>query len=406
MSYLTPNMNLLGITIGTDTGLTIETNQNANTSILDGHNHSSGSGVQINPNGLNINAALPFNGNPATLLQASVYQAQQSLATLLATYVIGPDLYYNDGNGNVVQLTKSGLVNATSSGIASGTATAAFSAGVLVVNAASLTPANIQAGSILIGQNVASSNFLTLAPPSALSGGSYTLTLPTIPAQTNVMTIDSSGNMGSTTWNAVGQNMTSVGANAIGASMTSTGANAVAASVTSVTTTVANLVGTTMTSTGANSVANNRSRPTGSTVAAGGVAISSVITSYSNATSTPTQMGTVTLTISAGNNPIYMTLVPDGSPGTLSLSSTGTSAVGLITLYKDGSPIASTNFGATNITSSASPWTMDFMPGQFNFINITVLGAGTTHTFAVYGSVSSSSTTLTANNLALVAYEL
>lgn len=47
MSYTTPNMSLLGITIGVDTGLAIETNSNTNTNTLDSHNHAPGSGVQI-----------------------------------------------------------------------------------------------------------------------------------------------------------------------------------------------------------------------------------------------------------------------------------------------------------------------------------------------------------------------
>lgn len=91
-------------------------------------------------------------------------------------------------------MTTGGSVNATSSGISSGTATASFVSSVLVVNSATNTPANIQAGSILIGNNTAGSNFVTLQPQNAL-GSSYNLTLPTIPASQNIMTLDASGNM-------------------------------------------------------------------------------------------------------------------------------------------------------------------------------------------------------------------
>lgn len=194
MSVTTPNMNLIQPTINVDSGLTWEQSMNSNASILDNHNHTSGNGVQIPPAGLNINTALPFNNNQATGLQASVYSAQASLATLLATYVIGNDLYYNDGAGNVIRVTSGGAVNATSSGISSGTASAAFSAGVLVVNSGSNTPANIQGASILLGNNTTGSNYLTLSPPSAMASN-ISQTLPTIPGSKSYITMDSSGNM-------------------------------------------------------------------------------------------------------------------------------------------------------------------------------------------------------------------
>ena len=191
----TPNMSLLLPGVGTDTGYTWESGINSNASILDGHNHTPGSGVQIPPAGLIINTNLPFNDNSATGVQGVTYTPQTANSTLLSTYVIGNDLYYTDGAGNVVRITSGGTVNATSSGIASGSATASFSSGVLVVDSASNTPANIQAGSLLIGQNTAGSNFLTLSPPSALSSGSYTVVLPTIPVSQSFLSIDASGNI-------------------------------------------------------------------------------------------------------------------------------------------------------------------------------------------------------------------
>lgn len=187
-------MNLLGISIGTDSGLTIEQNYNANVSVIDGHNHTSGSGVQIPPAGLNINAALTFNNQSATNLQSVVFTPQTSLSTLDALYVIGGDLYYNDGSSNVIQMTAGGSVNATSSGIASGSATASFVSSVLVVNAAANTPANIQVGSVLLGNNSAGSHYLTLSPPSAMAAD-FSLTLPSIPAAQQFLSIDTSGNI-------------------------------------------------------------------------------------------------------------------------------------------------------------------------------------------------------------------
>ena len=129
-NYLvTPNMQLPNPVAGVDPGPDYADNIQSSFDIIDGHNHSAGNGVLINPNGLNINADLPFGGNNATALRSSRFIPQPaplSLATDLGClYVSGVDLYYNDGNGNQIKITASGTVNATSSGIVSGSASAA-----------------------------------------------------------------------------------------------------------------------------------------------------------------------------------------------------------------------------------------------------------------------------------------
>jgi hypothetical protein len=169
MAILSPNMSLSIPTIGVDSGLTWEQSFNSNVGILDGHNHSVGSGVQINPSGININADLPFNGFNATSLRSARFNVQSSPISLPTDigciYVSGVDLYYNDIDGNQVRITSGGTVNATSSGISDGTATASFSGGTLVVDSASNTPANIQVASVLLGNTgVSGSNYLTLSP--------------------------------------------------------------------------------------------------------------------------------------------------------------------------------------------------------------------------------------------------
>jgi len=188
-------MGLVLSSIGVDTGLAWETNLNASLTAIDQHNHTNGQGIQIPPAGININSALSFNNQQATNMQAILFTEQTSLATDLALYVkTDGNAYYNDGAGNVIQLTSGGAVNATSSGISSGTASASFSAGVLIVNEASNTPANVQMGSVLLGNNSSGSKFLTLAPPAAMAAN-YTVTLPTIPGAQSFMAIDTSGNI-------------------------------------------------------------------------------------------------------------------------------------------------------------------------------------------------------------------
>lgn len=193
MPIQTPNMNLTQPVIGTDSGLVWEQSTNNNAGIVDGHTHIPGQGDQIPPAGLDINTDLTFQGNSATNLKATIYVAQSSVATNGAIYFKGTDLYANDLSGNSIQITSGGGVNATSSGIASGTATAGFVSSALVVNQATNTPANIKAGSYLMGNNTSGSHFLTLAPPNAMAAD-YTLNLPSLPVSQSVVTLDNSGN--------------------------------------------------------------------------------------------------------------------------------------------------------------------------------------------------------------------
>lgn len=210
----TPNMNLLVPTIGTDSGLVWEQSVNANSNNLDAHNHTSGRGSQIPSAGLNIDTSLDMNNQLLINTQATVYSAVNSLSNTLATYVIGSDLYFNDGSSNVVRLTVGGAVNATSSGITSGTASAAFVGSVLVVNADTNKPADVQCGSVLLGNNVTSSNYCTLAPPAAMAA-SFGLTLPSIPASTSFITLDASGNMLGSIATSLGITGSNIAANTI-----------------------------------------------------------------------------------------------------------------------------------------------------------------------------------------------
>lgn len=195
-------MNLPIPIVGQDPGPDWANNINASLGILDQHDHSNGEGVPITPAGININIDLPMNGNNLTLVNTVRFNnLVSSLAgttpNLGCIYEAVNNLYFNDGVGNVVQLTKSGSVNATSSGISSGTATASFVGGVLVVDSNVNTPANVQGASFLFGNNVANSKYLTLEPPTAMAAN-YTVILPPINTTggTAFMTYDASNDMG------------------------------------------------------------------------------------------------------------------------------------------------------------------------------------------------------------------
>lgn len=224
---VSPNMNLPVPVVGVDPGPDYATNINNSLTIIDQHTHLAGSGVLITPGAININSDLPFQGNNLTLARTIRFQPQSSGFTpgasdIGALYEIVNDLYYNDGTGTQIRITQSGsLAGAagTITGLPSGTASASYAAGTFTFQSATLTAANVDGASFIFRNNTASSFGLTLSPPNALSAD-YSLFLPTIPAQTNVMTLDNAGNMGSITYDAVGQNMTFLGANAVAASRT------------------------------------------------------------------------------------------------------------------------------------------------------------------------------------------
>lgn len=368
MSVTLSNMGLVQPTIAVDSGLLWEQYANANTSILDNHNHSPGNGVQIQPSGLNINSDLTFANNSAINLKGLVLSNQSSLATVNALYAISGNLYFNDGGSNIIQITSGGTVNATSSGISSGTATASFVSSVLVVNSASNTPANIQGGSILLGNNTPASKFLTLSPPSAMAAN-YTLTLPILPAQTNVMTIDLSGNMASITYNAVGQAMTATGANAIAAT---------------------------------------RTRATGSTVGIGGVAISSSCGNFNNSSLTFVDVTNLSVTITTSGRPVFIGLISDGtgSNSNVGLASTGgvNNATATFAIL-NGSTAISDYIVTLSVQSAQVPFSNEVPSSSINTVDFPAAG---TYTYKIQSKISNTGVTTNANtsNAKLVAYEL
>jgi len=200
-----PNMNMPVPNVGIDPSPQWASDINACLSVIDGHNHSLGTGVQISPSGLNINADLPFLSNNATLLRSVRFAAQSGAisgpADLGCLYEAGVDLYYNDGSGNQIRITQAGSVTGSSgtiTGLPSGTASAAYAAGTFTFQSATNTAATIDAGSYIFRNLTASSHGVTVSPPNSL-GSDYNLILPSIPGVTSLMTLDNSGNMAAVT---------------------------------------------------------------------------------------------------------------------------------------------------------------------------------------------------------------
>lgn len=372
------NMNLPVPTVGEASGPDWASNLDSCMTILDAHDHSPGNGVQITPSGININADLPFNSSYGiTTIKKVSFTSQVSAltGTGFASNVAG-NLYWNDGSGNQVQITSGGGVAGSPGSIGSLTAPAAatYSAGskLFTWTADSGKSAAMDNGAVTIREtNVASAKGITLASPSALASD-YQLTLPAaVPASTQYMTSTSSGVLSFST------------ADTIGAAMTSTGANA---------------------------VANTRTRAAGSTVAAGGVAVSTSNSgSFVTSSTSLVDVTNLTVTITTTGRPVYLTLQgntpTEGYLGVLTISGTNTSVSGTIAIQRGVTVIASSNmrlfFSSTSDTCGyRSP------PGSIIAIDTSVNGSAGTYTYKVTAAAGNAAYRTEVGACYLVAYEL
>lgn len=196
----TPNMSLPLPTVGNQPGPDYALNINQCLTLLDQHDHSPGSGVQITPAGLNINSNLSLQDNALTLVKSILFQSQTAVTALQSLYVapgtetpVTQDLWFTDSNGVAIQITSGGAVNATIASIPG----ESYSAGTFYwkQGALSTTPANFDIGSITIRPSLAATVLgVQLVTPAAIAS-QYSLTLPLLPSSQSVMTLDNSGNI-------------------------------------------------------------------------------------------------------------------------------------------------------------------------------------------------------------------
>lgn len=199
---ISPNMNMPVPVVGVDPGPDWATNVNSCLSIIDSHNHTSGQGVSITPQAIDINDDLPMNGNNLTTARSVRFTPQTGTITnptdLGCLYENGVDLYYVDGAGNQVRITQGGSVTGatgTITGLPSGTASAAFAGGTFTFQSATNTPATMNIGPIVTGAAVASSKTVTISA-SGSQPANYALTWPLAQGAAGTTIInDGSGNL-------------------------------------------------------------------------------------------------------------------------------------------------------------------------------------------------------------------
>jgi C1q domain len=215
---ITPNMNLLEPTVGLEAGPQYASDINASLTLIDQHDHSTGKGVQITPAGININAPLPFNDEPATGLEYSSYVAQASATSVVQALSIAPvssinELWYTDSNGTQTQITSNGQVNVVASSIPGESYAAGTFIWTQTQSSLPTRPANFDIGSVTIRPTVdGTTNGVTLSPPSAISS-QYSINLPALPGVTSFLSISAAGVMATpiATTGTSNQTITTVG---------------------------------------------------------------------------------------------------------------------------------------------------------------------------------------------------
>lgn len=94
-------------------GPTWATELNAAVTTVDSHDHTPGKGVKVPTDGININSDLSLNSHSAVSVKTTSYDNQPSTlaaSVVSSTYVVGGDLYYNNGSGQPVQVTNGSSV--------------------------------------------------------------------------------------------------------------------------------------------------------------------------------------------------------------------------------------------------------------------------------------------------------
>jgi hypothetical protein len=275
-TFTSPNMNLTIPIVGQDPGPDYGNNLVNDLSLIDSHDHSLGQGIQITPSGLNINADLPLTGNNLTLVRTVRFTPQTIAPSgpgdvgCLFESSAG-DFWYNNSAGVAVQITNgnsivgasgsiSGLVSPASASYVSATSSFVFQSNALVA-------ANLDLQNIILRNAGASSFGLTLSPPNAM-GSDISMVLPSIPAATGFMTMNSSGSMSAATPIVGGITQSMLAA-----------------------------------------------RSTGTTVGAGGVGITSSCGAFQTPPSNVAYQAVTnfSITITTTGRPVYIGIIPDGS---------------------------------------------------------------------------------------------
>ena len=200
----------MGLTLPTPTvtpGPQYAIENNSAFTVIDSHNHTSGSGLPVPSAGININADLPFQNFNAITLRSTRFTDQGTAISLPSdlgcVYIAGGELWYNDGIGQQVQITAGGAINAASiGGIGGDYGTSTASVFYTSVDQSYYfwqdvnLYATMETGPIVLHPLTPSPFGVTLQAFPTLSAD-YDVTFPNaLPASTKFVTIDATGQLG------------------------------------------------------------------------------------------------------------------------------------------------------------------------------------------------------------------
>jgi hypothetical protein len=199
----TPNMALTLPVVSQTPGPTWASEINADLSLIDSHNHTSGNGALVPVAGLDINADLSLDTHALTDV-TKVVLLNGASATNNSVYAVAGNLWWTNGGGTPVQITSGNAVNVGMTGNIGGmtgssevnyvSAQLAYefideNGNPAGLNAAAIACDSVQASSFLRVDSI-----LLTAPTGA---SSYTLELPSnVPANSSFLTVDASGACG------------------------------------------------------------------------------------------------------------------------------------------------------------------------------------------------------------------
>jgi hypothetical protein len=366
----TPNMNLTEIVPGVTPGPTYATNIVSNFSTIDSHDHTTGKGVRVPSSGLNINADLPFGGNGATGLGKSQFNSLSGALSAAGDYrsvhVVNGELFYLDGSGNSVQITSSGSVSGSTGNITglSSPASVTFSTNKYVFKDTATSFAIMESSDVRLFEDAAGAitNYVALKSPASLAA-TYSLTMPAaLPAGDRYVQSDNSGDL------------SFVDADSIGSAMTEIGSNAIAAV---------------------------RTRATGTSVAAGGVGIA-IVNSFTTTSTSFVSVTGMSVTITTSGRPVRLELV--GASGTspnsqIRVSDSGSLCSSFFRFTRGGSNIS----GDRYLAGTRSVGTEEIVWSGLTYVDVVAAG---TYTYAVQINGDTSASSVTFQNIALIAYEL
>ncbi len=199
---ISSNMALPIPVVGVDTGPDWALNIDACLALIDIHDHSSGKGVQIGVAGINIDGDFSVgNNNILNVNSMRLVSHGAALAggsDLRCVYAVGVNLFYNDGNGNQIQITSGGGVAGSPGSISNLTSPASASYVALdetfVWQSDSNVAADMDFRSAIFRNSSASSKGMTMNPPAAMASD-FSVTWPALPAAQHFMTMDNTGAM-------------------------------------------------------------------------------------------------------------------------------------------------------------------------------------------------------------------